>query len=186
MADAAFVLRVQAGEHTAFGELFDQHYGIVFWIGFRVLGNAGDADDLVQEVFLYLFRSVGRYDPHKGTLSAWVVRATWHRALNMKVALARVRGGLCLTENHREQKDDPERVACPMSPQTIESDLKARESVGCLARMGQVFSVQAEVIRSRYFDGKEYEEIAMETGCSVQAVRQQHSRGLKILREILS
>lgn len=64
--DEALMYRVQRADLKAFEVLFDRHSDLVLRVGTRLFRNATEADDLVQEVFLYVFRKSHVFDCSKG------------------------------------------------------------------------------------------------------------------------
>jgi len=73
----------------ALAELFRRHSRLVFSIGFRVLRDAGEAEEIVQEVFLYLHQKSSQFDETRGTAKAWIVQIAHHRALDRRSFLHR-------------------------------------------------------------------------------------------------
>jgi RNA polymerase sigma-70 factor, ECF subfamily len=78
------IRRCQAGDQEAFGHLFEQYKNLVYRTTYLSLGSAADADDILQEVFLQLYRSLSAYDPSRGSLSTWLYRITVNRCLNWR------------------------------------------------------------------------------------------------------
>jgi len=82
--DARLMLRVQAGDHEALATLFDRYSGIVFEIGRQVLRDTGEAEELVQEVFLNIYRKCRSFDANKGTVRGWLRRIAYREAFDRK------------------------------------------------------------------------------------------------------
>jgi RNA polymerase sigma-70 factor, ECF subfamily len=78
------MVRVQAGDEAALGLLLDRHARLVLGIGFRILRDIGEAQELVQDVFLHAFRKCQLFDPRRGTVRSWLIRITCHRALDRR------------------------------------------------------------------------------------------------------
>jgi len=69
--DAQLVSRIAGGDlGEPMEELYRRYAGKLYWFGLHLLGNAGLADELVQECFLRLWRTAGRFDTSRGTVSA--------------------------------------------------------------------------------------------------------------------
>src|SRR5580704_5014716 len=81
-SDEEIMARLQARERGALDALFDRYSRLVFSIGNRVLRDHGEAEELVQEAFLYIYQRAALFDPSKGRALAWIVQAAFHRALN--------------------------------------------------------------------------------------------------------
>ena len=82
--DARLMLKVQAGDHKALAGLIDRYSGIVFEIGRQVLRDTGEAEELVQEVFLNVYRKCGSFDVNKGTVRGWLRRIAYREAFDRK------------------------------------------------------------------------------------------------------
>jgi RNA polymerase sigma-70 factor, ECF subfamily len=82
--DVSLIRRCQAGEAQAFAALFESTKNLVFRTAYLVLGNSLDAEDVLQEVFLQLYRSMGNYDPGRAAFSTWLYRITVNRCLNLR------------------------------------------------------------------------------------------------------
>lgn len=78
------VRRSQAGDGEAFGLLFEQYKNLVYRTAYLMVGTAADAEDILQEVFLQVHRSLDTYDPTRGSFSTWIHRVTVNRCLNWR------------------------------------------------------------------------------------------------------
>src|SRR6059036_1206073 len=78
----ALLHRVAAGDHAALGDLYDRFAGLAYGLALRILRDAAEAEDAVQEVFVQVWRQAGRYDRARGTPEAWVCTITRTRALD--------------------------------------------------------------------------------------------------------
>jgi RNA polymerase sigma-70 factor (ECF subfamily) len=82
--DEALMAGVQAGDEVALGELLKRHARLVFGVGYRILRDVGEAQELVQDVFLHVYRKCQLFDPARGTFRTWLVRITYRRALGRR------------------------------------------------------------------------------------------------------
>ena len=78
-----WIQRIQAGDGEAFQALYDQYKNLVYRTAFLMLGQAAEAEDALQEVFLKVYRSLGSYDPRKGAFSTWLYRITANHCINV-------------------------------------------------------------------------------------------------------
>jgi RNA polymerase sigma-70 factor, ECF subfamily len=82
--DVRLMLRLQTGDREALGLIFDRYSRIVFEIGRQVLRDTGEAEELVQEVFLNVYRKCGSFDAGKGTVRGWLRRIAYREAFDRK------------------------------------------------------------------------------------------------------
>jgi RNA polymerase sigma-70 factor (ECF subfamily) len=82
--DEALMVRVQAGDESALGQLLERHSRLVLGIGYRILRDTGEAQELVQDVFLHAYRKCQLFDPQRGTFRGWLIRITCRRALDRR------------------------------------------------------------------------------------------------------
>jgi RNA polymerase sigma-70 factor (ECF subfamily) len=82
--DQVLIRRAQAGDDEAFGLLFEEYKNLVYRTTYLTLGTAAEADDILQEVFLQVHRSLDGYDPARGAFSTWLYRITVNRCLNWR------------------------------------------------------------------------------------------------------
>jgi RNA polymerase sigma-70 factor (ECF subfamily) len=82
--DEMLMVRVQAGDELALGKLLERHSRLVLGIGYRILRDTGEAQELVQDVFLHAYRKCQLFDPQRGTFRGWLIRITCRRALDRR------------------------------------------------------------------------------------------------------
>src|SRR5215469_7070424 len=80
-SDEGLLVKIGTGDKEALGLLFRRYAAIVRNIGQRILRDKAEADDLVQEVFLYLNRKSGLFDGAKGSGRSWIVQVAYTQAL---------------------------------------------------------------------------------------------------------
>jgi len=93
--DVRLMLRLQAGDREALALIFDRYSRIVFEIGRQVLRDTGEAEELVQEVFLNVYRKCGSFDAGKGTVRGWLRRIAYREAFDRKNYLTNRRFYAC-------------------------------------------------------------------------------------------
>jgi len=82
--DEELLLQVGAGSREALGFLFRRHARAVNHIAFRILRDECEADDLRQDVFVYLSERAQLFDAEKGSGSSWIMQVTYHRAIDRR------------------------------------------------------------------------------------------------------
>ena len=84
VADELLMLRIQSGDRQALGVLYDRYSALILSVGLRILRDTNEAQELVQDVFLYVFESNQQYDCSKGQLRSWLVQIGYSRAFNKR------------------------------------------------------------------------------------------------------
>jgi len=82
--DIALMVRVQASDEAALGQLLERYARLVLGIGYRILRDSGEAQELVQDVFLHIYRKAQLFDPQRGAFRTWLIRIACSRALNRR------------------------------------------------------------------------------------------------------
>jgi RNA polymerase sigma-70 factor (ECF subfamily) len=145
-------------------------------IAFRALRDRGEAEDAVQETFLYLYRKAALFDAQKGTAKAWIVQVAFHRSLDKKSYLAR-RGFYFGTEI-----DSAEDTL--LGTTDLDREVGARLN---RAKLEEAFAelphVQRRTLEMFFFEGMEMREIAETLSESLGNVRHYYYRGLERLRK---
>ncbi|MDY6877697.1 MAG: sigma-70 family RNA polymerase sigma factor, partial [Chloroflexota bacterium] len=80
--DLTLIRRSQAGDEAAFAALFDRYKNLVYKTAYLMLGNANDAEDALQDIFVQIHRSLPTFQPSKGAFTTWLYRITVNHCLN--------------------------------------------------------------------------------------------------------
>ena len=176
--DEALLLLLQAGEQDALGCLFQRYARVVRHVAARILRDAAEADDLVQDLFLFLQRKCGIFDSSKSTARSWIIQMAYHRAIERRRYLTTrqfyARTGI---DGNTDQV-----VGTP----TGESDYSAEAVFGRNGLSKVLKSLtddQRETLRLHFFDGYTLAEISQKSGQSLGNVRNHYYRGLDKLRK---
>src|SRR5882724_10941588 len=81
--DTALIARLRGGDENAMADLYDRYSGIVYGVALRVLGDTSAAEDLLQEVFLQLWRNPQTFDADRGRLAPWLAVIARNRAIDL-------------------------------------------------------------------------------------------------------
>jgi RNA polymerase sigma-70 factor (ECF subfamily) len=174
--DEELVARMRAGDPKALETLIDRYSRLFMGIGLRILGDYGEAEDIVQETFLYLFQKAARYDPERGSANKWVVQVAYHRALDRSKYLRR-RGFYAGTDI--ESLDD-----ILIGESDLEREIGAKFSRAQLKKaFEELPERQRKTLELFYFEGLNLDEISEKLGESLISVRHHYYRGLEKLRK---
>jgi RNA polymerase sigma-70 factor (ECF subfamily) len=181
-SDDQLLLKVERGEKEALAVLFGRYTTTVYSIGKRILGDAGEADDLVQEVFLYIHRKSALFDSAKGSARSWIIQISYTQAFLRRRELKGhgfyVSG---ITDRMLEAEQSSSNGAD--YDHTVEG-LFGRN--GWKRIVDDLTEDQRETLRLHFFEGYTFAEIAEKLGQSYANVRNHHYRGLEKFRKHLS
>jgi RNA polymerase sigma-70 factor (ECF subfamily) len=175
--DADLVARIADRDEAALAVLYDRFAGTLLAIGTRILGSAGEAEDVVQEVFLQVWRQAGRYDPARASVSGWLSLITRSRAID-RLRNRRV-GERTATDAYAER---PESDA---SPEGATNVLFAERRTRIAEALRDLPAEQREVIQLAFFEGLTQNEIAVRTATPLGTVKTRTLLALKKLRNAL-
>ncbi len=177
-SDEELMCQVQRGDGDAFAALFDRHHRLVLTIALRILHDAGEAQEVTQNIFFELYRTAGRFDVRRGTLKVWLLQFAYHRSINRRnyLVLRQFYNRLDLEEGMEWEASSQgtPRTSLPELKQLVEELL------------GTLNDVQRRTIQRVIFEGLTLREVAEQTGESYSAVRNHYYRGLHQLRERLT
>jgi len=177
VTDEALLALLQAGEQDALGRLFQRYARLVRGVAARILRNAAEADDLVQDLFLFLQRKCMIFDSSKSSARSWIIQMAYHRAIERRRYLT-TRQFYARTEI----EDNADQV---VGTPTGESDYSA-EAVFGRNGLGKMLKSltddQRETLCLHFFDGYTLAEISQKSGQTLGNVRNHYYRGLDKLR----
>lgn len=167
--DAALIVCIRAGDQSAMADLYDRYAGVVYGVALRVLANTAAAEDVVQEVFLQLWRNPQAFDADRGRLAPWLAVIARNRAIDHL--------------RKRPIEDDLDEL--PISSGVdLESDSAQKLAIekirGVLALLPQD---QRKALEMAFFEGMTHSEIAGKTGEPLGTVKTRIRTGLLALRK---
>ena len=180
--DEALVGLVKAGNQEGLSFLFRRYAAAVRNIGRRILRDAGEADDLVQEVFLYIHRKSVLFDAGKGSARSWIFQIAYTQAfLRRRQLKSRGFYKSGIADNLRQI--GPGTSLGTDYDQTVEGLFGTN---GWRTMLESLTEGQRETLRLHFFEGCTFAEIAERLGESYANVRNHHYRGLEKLRKQLA
>jgi RNA polymerase sigma-70 factor (ECF subfamily) len=174
-ADEDLIELLRAGSDEALTVLFDRYHRLVFHVALRIVRDPGEAEDVVQTVFLSIFRAVTNFDRRKGLVRVWLLQYAYHRALHRKRHL---------TANQFYRWEELEAAMEVGAARAYLGD--ARENVRLVDQLLQRLKPrQRSVMELTYYEGLTAEEVSRRLNESVHVVRHDLQRSLAILREAM-
>jgi RNA polymerase sigma-70 factor (ECF subfamily) len=178
VSDEQLLSRVANADREALSLLFHRYARLVRSIGRRILRDEAEAEDLVQEVFLHVYRKCSAYDSSRSSARSWLVQTSYYLALHQRMYLAaRHHYGSFELEG-----SGPKELAGPSFPEYDRSveGLFGRE--GWREVLATLTTDQWETLRLHFFEGFTLVEISEKRGQPLGNVRHHYYRGLDKLR----
>jgi RNA polymerase sigma-70 factor (ECF subfamily) len=178
LSDDELMAQLQAGRNDALTILFDRYHRLVLSIALKIVRDPGEAEDVMQSVFLEIFRSVAQFDPARGTTKVWILQYAYHRAINRRQHL---------NARNFYSQTDLEHIESRMPETAYTLGRFTQNELQHLLRQGlaTLSGAQKRVIELASSNGLSMKEIADKTGESVLNVRHHYYRGLQKLRSFV-
>ena len=180
ISDESLLEQVREGAKDALALLFRRHARSVRNVAYRILRNEAEADDLVQDVFLRIFRKAALFDSRCGAARSWIFHLTYFLAFDRR---------RYLNSRHfyasQELADTSFRLADPREELPFhERSMEGILGKALMERFNRLLSPeQRETIQLFFFEGYAFKEIAQLTGRPLINVRNHYYRGLEKMRK---
>jgi len=170
--DMRLVARVRAGDQQALAELYDRYSSVVYGVALRILQDTGAAEDVLQDIFLQLWRRPEAFDSSRGSLTAWLAVIARHRAID-RLRKRRPESDIegCVIAGGADPRDETER------------SLIIEKVRGVMSEMG---ADQRTAMEMAFFQGLTHTEIAEKTGEPLGTIKTRIRGGLQMLRARLA
>jgi RNA polymerase sigma-70 factor, ECF subfamily len=173
--DAMLVHQLLQRDVDAFEQLYDRHSRIVYALVLRIVQQTSTAEEVVQDVFLRLWRNAGQYDAQRGPFAPWLMALARNRALDH----LRLK-----SERQRRREDPSEGLPQAMSVPRFEQALdEKRRAEQVRALVGSLNPQQKKAIELAYFEGLSHSEIAAALKEPLGTVKSWIRNGLLRLKE---
>ena len=174
LSDEAIVALVARSEELALAELYDRHHRVAYGLALRVLRDEALAEDAVQEAFLAVWRTAGRFIPERAKASTWILTLVHRRAVDLVRREQRRR-----TEQLTEGDDARTEVSAA-------DDAWLRlERERVQAALKKLPDTQREALELAYYGGFSQSELAERLGQPLGTIKSRMFAGLTHLRELL-
>lgn len=170
--------RASGGDQNALACLFQRHGRILRNVASRILRDAAEAEDLVQDLFLFIQRKCAVFDSSKSSARSWIVQMAYHRAIERRRYLSTRQ-----FYGHADLQSRAERV---VGEPTTETEYSAEAVFGRNGLEKVIESLsedQRETLRLHFFEGHTLAEISEKLGQPHGNVRHHYYRGLAALRK---
>jgi RNA polymerase sigma-70 factor, ECF subfamily len=177
LGDARRADRIRGGDAAALGELYDRHAAAALAVAMRVVGGRAEAEDVVHDAFVAVWRKIDRFDAQRGSLRAWLLTVVRNRAID------RVRARRTAVD----VDDADERSLLRTGPNpTWDAALDRAAANDLRQAMDALPDEQRRAIELAYFEGYTYREVAEITGVPPGTANGRLRLALAKLREALT
>jgi RNA polymerase sigma-70 factor (ECF subfamily) len=175
--EAQIVRRIVAGETDALSDLYARYSGMLLALARRVLGNTSDAEEVLQECFLQVWKQAGRYDPARSSVSTWLVLITRSRAIDRLRSRKVVDKAVTAV---KQEKPDTH-----TSPRGVGDVLMQERRERLRREMKDLPDEQREVLEMAFYKGMTQREISDDTGIPLGTVKTRTLLAMRKLRKAL-
>jgi RNA polymerase sigma-70 factor (ECF subfamily) len=174
--DSELLLRMQAGDDSALALLYDRHGALAFTLAYRMLSDRHLAEDVVQEVFLSIWKNASRFDPRRSSFRTWFVTIVRNRCFD------KLRGSAARPQVSAEI-EIAERPGTHDVPREVNQTLTAEAVQDALSTLPPE---QRETIELAYYGGLSQTEISERMGVPLGTVKGRVRMAMQKLRELLA
>jgi RNA polymerase sigma-70 factor, ECF subfamily len=173
--DRALIARVVARDADALASLYDTYAARLLGLAAQILGDTGEAEEVLQEVFLFVWRAAATFDSARGSVLAWLLVATRSRAIDrLRTRRPAARAGLTRVDRVPDSPD----------PRDVEADSATREwETLCRAAISELPPEQRLALELAYFEGLTHQEISQKTSTPLGTVKTRVRLGLMKLKD---
>ena len=180
LSDEELISAICNGAEWALEMLYERYHRYAFALAYRILHESTDAEDIVQEVFLSVWRKAASYQKHHGSVFSWLQAIVHHRAIDRVRSVA-----------HRDHQWTPLQVEGEQDPPGDQCEVWEQawhHEQGQLIRqvLEQLPSEQRQVIELAYFGGYTHAEIAEKVKIPLGTVKGRMRLGLQKMKHLLS
>jgi RNA polymerase sigma-70 factor, ECF subfamily len=169
--------RIERSDTEALGMIYDRYAGLIFSLGLRMLHDRGEAEELVSDVFLEIWRCADRYDAKRGAPLTYLVTLGRSRAIDrQRSATSRRRGGVSADIG----SETPSMAAGPPAIAVLEENAKRVRLA-----MGKLEPIYRQAVELAFFDGLTHTQIAERLDKPLGTIKTYIRQGLIRLRDCL-
>jgi RNA polymerase sigma-70 factor (ECF subfamily) len=174
--DEELMSRIQALDDKAIAILYRRHTPLLRSVIGRILNNDSDVDDLLQEVFVEVWRLAAHYDEQKGKALGWLVTLARRRAID------KVRKNQTYFRAQERLHEEPE----PAPYQSVDQEVVAADTAKIFSRVISTLPVaQRDALRSAFYRGLSHREIAAQTGIPLGTIKTRLELAIRKVRTAL-
>jgi RNA polymerase sigma-70 factor (ECF subfamily) len=167
--DGALIAAIRSGNQDAMAQLYARYSSVVYAVALRVLGDTAAAEDVLQEIFMQLWRSPGSFDSGRGNLAPWLAVITRNRAVD--------------SLRKRRPQTEINETTVSVDPDLAGEADRGRAMDKVRAVLKEMPALQRSALEMAYFQGYSHSEISEKTGEPLGTVKTRIRSGLMLLRK---
>jgi RNA polymerase sigma factor (sigma-70 family) len=177
--DADLLRRIRAGDRSAVDDLYERFRRPAFALARRILADDALAEDVLQEVFLGVWRDPGAFDRARGSVASWLLAVVHHKAVD---AVRREE-----SQRRRQAQAESEMLLdAPTATRDVEEEVWSRVVADQVrTALGVLSAVQREALMLAYYGGYTQREVAALTGAPLGTVKTRMLAGMRRLKQEL-
>ena len=170
--DSSLVAALQIGSDKGYEQLYDRYASLMFGVIRRVVGVGEDAENLLQDSFIKIWRNIETYDASKGKFSTWILNIARNTAIDFYRSKA---------FSQQRKNQNLENLVEPKM--ILGNTITPTDTIGLLEMVAAITPVNRQIIEWLYFDGFTQADIAQTFGLPLGTVKTRTRNGLKELRQ---
>ena len=177
ISDTALIEKMMAGDEQSLSRIYDRYSPMLFGMMMRILRDTQAAEEVLQDLFMQLWRSGAQFDATRGSLSSWLL------VIGRNRAISRLRG-----RASREvlEEEDGEYANVFVSAQNLEDEAsRAQMRNNITVALATLPHEQRQAVELAYFEGMTQSEIATRTGAPLGTVKTRVRTAMQSLKQIL-
>lgn len=172
-SESILIEQLQQGERSAFATLFDRYGRNLYAVIFEIVQSEADAENILQDTFVKIWRNIGQYDASKGRLYTWLITIARRTALDF------------VRSSYFKEKQMIQNVETAVYMHSYAPEMQRLEHIGLEKAIGVLSPQLKQVIDLQYFMNYTQQEVADETGLPLGTIKSRTRAALLQLRQYL-
>jgi len=179
--DDALVARIASRDQQALSRLYDRHRSLVFALSLRIVRERAEAEEVIGDVFLQVWRQASGYDRSRATVEGWLGNLCRSRAIDRLRSRGRREAGRAILA--REEESRP--AVAPAGGDPAEAVVREEKRALIAGALAELAPAQKEALELAYYGGLSHSEIAEKLAQPLGTVKTHIRQGMITLRQAI-